>query len=385
LVSWGWKLYLSIEKGIINMCGIIGGVFMQHPNSVLEQDLPNMRKIFSDMLVKAEKRGGQATGILLVNNEKPAPKIYVLKAPLPAREFIKTDAYKRVMGKLNKDTYSVVGHTRAATRGSAYNNKNNHPHLCGDIVGVHNGGIRNDQDIWSKFKKMEAQGECDSEALFALINLKYNSSEASIEEAIDAAMSECKGWVASALIHLNKPKNVYVFRDSAAPMEIGWWERERVAFFASEKNFILDAITSNFGMGQKVELQSLDPYSIARFEAGNSNSWPANLDLTVTKFGSEENKIIAEVGGGNSRVLEKLSINNECWNIDKFEGVGNGPKGIKANNKVKIVKSYPESLKINKDGICYDTSDEEDSSSEESDIEDEEILREEHDLNINMV
>lgn len=27
---------------------------------------------------------------------------------------------------------------------------------------------------------------------------------------------------------------------------------------------------------------------------------------------------LAEIGGGNSRVLEKLKDKNECWNIDKF-------------------------------------------------------------------
>jgi radical SAM protein with 4Fe4S-binding SPASM domain len=34
---------------------------------------------------------------------------------------------------------------------------------------------------------------------------------------------------------------------------------------------------------------------------------------------------ILEVGGGNSRVLARLHDEYECWNIDKFEGLGNGP------------------------------------------------------------
>lgn len=40
---------------------------------------------------------------------------------------------------------------------------------------------------------------------------------------------------------------------------------------------------------------------------------------------------IAEIGGGHSRVLNQLKDRNECWNIDKFEGVGGGPKEIKEN------------------------------------------------------
>lgn len=49
---------------------------------------------------------------------------------------------------------------------------------------------------------------------------------------------------------------------------------------------------------------------------------------------------IAEVGGGNSRVLRKLSEQNECWNIDKFEGVGQGPTEMMALAGVKVVRSY---------------------------------------------
>lgn len=37
-------------------------------------------------------------------------------------------------------------------------------------------------------------------------------------------------------------------------------------------------------------------------------------------------KKIAEIGGGNSRISPVMAKHNECYNVDKFEGVGNGPK-----------------------------------------------------------
>lgn len=49
---------------------------------------------------------------------------------------------------------------------------------------------------------------------------------------------------------------------------------------------------------------------------------------------------IAEVGGGKSRILEALSKHNECWNIDKFEGLGAGPLEIPELPGVKIARSY---------------------------------------------
>lgn len=50
---------------------------------------------------------------------------------------------------------------------------------------------------------------------------------------------------------------------------------------------------------------------------------------------------IAEVGGGRSRILQSLNKEgNECWNIDKFEGVGAGPKGVPEMAGIKVVPLY---------------------------------------------
>lgn len=65
-------------------------------------------------------------------------------------------------------------------------------------------------------------------------------------------------------------------------------------------------------------------------------------DLLVYAFIKEnipQNSRIIEVGGGNSRILSYLSDSYECWNIDKLDGVGNGPRSVKINN-VKLVKDY---------------------------------------------
>ena len=46
---------------------------------------------------------------------------------------------------------------------------------------------------------------------------------------------------------------------------------------------------------------------------------------------------ICEIGGANSRVLPPLSRNNEVWNIDRFEGAGNGPSTIEKIDNAKYV------------------------------------------------
>lgn len=51
-------------------------------------------------------------------------------------------------------------------------------------------------------------------------------------------------------------------------------------------------------------------------------------------------KKILEFGGGKSRILKLLSKDNECWNVDKFEGADGGPARLIRQRKVKTVKAY---------------------------------------------
>ena len=60
----------------------------------------------------------------------------------------------------------------------------------------------------------------------------------------------------------------------------------------------------------------------------------------LSRLGNCLQKKIVEIGGGNSRILGKLIDKNECWNIDKFEGIGNGPTKIEHLKGVKTIKAY---------------------------------------------
>jgi len=66
-------------------------------------------------------------------------------------------------------------------------------------------------------------------------------------------------------------------------------------------------------------------------------------DLLVYNFITQnlpKGSKLLEIGGGNSRVLEVLKQDYECWNLDKFEGVGNGPNQIINYANSRIVLDY---------------------------------------------
>ncbi len=51
------------------------------------------------------------------------------------------------------------------------------------------------------------------------------------------------------------------------------------------------------------------------------------LTFSFIKHNYDKPIRMLDVGGGTSRILEYFKDTHECWNIDKLEGVGNGPLG----------------------------------------------------------
>jgi len=63
------------------------------------------------------------------------------------------------------------------------------------------------------------------------------------------------------------------------------------------------------------------------------------LVLTFITATIPQGSKILEIGGGNSRILAHLADRYECWNVDKFEGLGNGPKALPQKG-YRIIRDY---------------------------------------------
>lgn len=63
------------------------------------------------------------------------------------------------------------------------------------------------------------------------------------------------------------------------------------------------------------------------------------LALTFITSNIPQGAKILEVGGGHSRVLAHLAGRYECWNVDKFEGMGNGPKALPKSG-YRVIQDY---------------------------------------------
>jgi GT2 family glycosyltransferase/ubiquinone/menaquinone biosynthesis C-methylase UbiE len=71
-------------------------------------------------------------------------------------------------------------------------------------------------------------------------------------------------------------------------------------------------------------------------------SLKAYQDLLILRFIIEnlpKGSKILDIGGGSSRIIQYFKKDYECWNLDKLEGIGHGPKEINVSG-FKLVKDY---------------------------------------------
>lgn len=59
---------------------------------------------------------------------------------------------------------------------------------------------------------------------------------------------------------------------------------------------------------------------------------------TLARLLPERNRKILEIGGGASRVLPALDASNERWNLDEFQGAGNGVVEVPDMPDVRLVR-----------------------------------------------
>jgi glutamine phosphoribosylpyrophosphate amidotransferase len=117
-------------------------------------------------------------------------------------------------------------HVRDYTKGHPSLAANNHPVRHGRVVGIHNGIIANDEEIFARFRfeRNEPDMTVDSEAIFALAERELSRA---------AALEELYGSMAAAWFDERRPEVVHLARGVGRPLWIGQGRNE--LFFASTR------------------------------------------------------------------------------------------------------------------------------------------------------
>src|SRR6516162_3955180 len=137
------------------MCGIFGVVFGNK-----SQVTPAFAGQVIEKLYRfSQTRGSEAAGLTVFNGET----IDVLKQAGSVDAFLSSrmfhDVFERALTLYDKNRagaapigLAMTGHTRLVTNGFQSNEDNNQPVIANGTVGIHNGIIVNDADLWNKFR-----------------------------------------------------------------------------------------------------------------------------------------------------------------------------------------------------------------------------------------
>ena len=108
----------------------------------------------------------------------------------------------------------LLVHVRDYTKGHPRIEANNHPVRHGAVVGVHNGIIVNDEEIFAAhgFERAEPEMTVDSEAIFAL---------AEKADADARVLEQLRGSMATAWLDERRPDIVFLARGVGRPLWLG--------------------------------------------------------------------------------------------------------------------------------------------------------------------
>ena len=239
------------------MCGIAGVI-------QYESDVPRelrqraLRILFSEIMLKTEPRGKDATGLYQVHADGDW---LMTKKGQKVTDWILTDrtdpknedaiVYGEIMDSWLEhpmELKTVVGHCRAATVGSkGKDNNDNHPfavQLDGKnaILGIHNGTLNNHEKIFEKLPDfLPRHGSVDSESLFHFLYHLTDKGTKPVDGDMLKYMGErVEGAAAVIMVNTRFPDQVVTFRKDR-PMEYFMIAPLNILVIASEKKFVESA------------------------------------------------------------------------------------------------------------------------------------------------
>jgi hypothetical protein len=182
------------------MCGIFGIIAKEGSTWTPAVLLKALRKI----AVLSESRGKDSSGLCF--RSASLGKNLILKGDIPVSELIRkeefTDFLKKSIsfsnGVLNH-SFCVIGHARLVTNGTQLNPENNQPVYKDGIVGVHNGIIVNNDELWTNNDDLIRTYEIDTEVMLSIVR-KDISAGYNIESAVSRANFSILGTVSTAML-----------------------------------------------------------------------------------------------------------------------------------------------------------------------------------------
>ncbi len=214
------------------MCGI--AAMLLYPQDRPASMWQEIKQTFTGSLLFNEERGKAATGLAIVQRETG---VLIEKSQCRATEFVATPEYDRLLDILDAQTVLLLGHVRHPTKGAPARNENNHPVQAGPILGVHNGHIDNDDDLFARCG-CPRRAEVDSEIIFRLLEtLSPAQLNGSYLQAAQKQLARLQGKFTFLAADRRKPGKLLVVKHQN-PLSLHFHAEWQALIFSSRYLFL---------------------------------------------------------------------------------------------------------------------------------------------------
>lgn len=226
------------------MCGIFGIIASKGASC----DKTAFHQSIIELFKLSEPRGREASGLVISARDD----VLVFKRPIAPtsmlrsadfKSFVKASeaAYKVDDNGAALEPYAAIGHCRLVYNGTETVVGNNQPIISDHCVGVHNGLITNDDELWDGHGDIERTLDTDSEIIFRLID-SYVEKGNDLPQAISSTFGEMAGT--ASLGFFRNDARLMALATNNGSIYTAHFEALGVFVFASEM-FILESFISD--------------------------------------------------------------------------------------------------------------------------------------------
>jgi glucosamine--fructose-6-phosphate aminotransferase (isomerizing) len=240
------------------MCGIFGVVFGRDERITTSFAGQGIEKLYRC----SQTRGSEAAGLAVHHGAG----IEVLKQAGTVDRFLENPRYIEILrGALEKYArnlaadapvrLAMIGHTRLVTNGFQSNVDNNQPVVARGTVGIHNGIIVNDEELWTRHRELVRESEVDTEVLVSLVRSDFDRT-GDLAGATQRAFAEIQG--AASVAFLFDSLDALLLATNTGSLHVLTNERRTFLAFASER-FILQRLERELDLGKRLGAVRIEP------------------------------------------------------------------------------------------------------------------------------
>ncbi len=243
------------------MCGLVG--VLLEPKARSAESWHEILDVTTRNLLGNEERGRDASGIVVIHRDG---RYELFKQPVDAASLARMDGFRDVLASVGDDVTCILGHTRRPTKGSRWRNVNNHPIVTDNVIGIHNGVIRNDDALFTTLE-LPRQGEVDSEVIFRLQEkVDPRQPLPGYCRAIQERANWLEGMFATLSVDLRNPAQLVALKHRR-PLCLHYEASLQALFFSSRYIFL------RLAFGQSVIMEILEDGFGYCFDARDLSAW----------------------------------------------------------------------------------------------------------------